>query len=647
MIKYDVFLSYSHADLAIAEMLSKRIRRFKIPARLKHSLTKLEIFRDIERLTAGSDLSGLLTEHLNSSRHLVLLMSSAAKKSTYVNNEVVAFLKTHELKSIIFVLVEGEFADNLPPALQDQKIEPLYIDLRNPDRKKIRYETLRLIAALLDVDFTLLSLEDLKYRRRKRQLALAGLLTALIIAACSYLIISTEVYHWTIVSQPKQAEIIMPVHEIAVSRKDPSVVLFRGRSAKYANFPRPEGVSIKPVGENFLSNETIFRDKDLHNFIKKQQRMLPVVSLDFRLESLQGKGRINIYAVLSDTDSVYFFRDLYFKGKDLDGKERAIKAVVRLYLRHTDLSDLYPILKILEEEKITDFTNTSVAATIHNYVNGTTKKERFELKQNDAGYAEMVEIWAPDEHVFSNNSADSVMIDDQRLQDANNGSDLWESIVKDPAWMPVEKHDVKSIESYFTSDEVDSIPVVLARWFKNNIAFLTDPPSKSQLISCIENAELSKINVLLSTFGNQHGIMVEITGIMDNNIGEEKISCYLYKVAASKSWNTLQLPAGLANARIIDLIMLDTVGQNLMILTNNKGYFKTRNEGRTWEEANYGEIGFQNGARVKTLVTPSAGIYAFVDRNTSVNEGANNLFLLKRRNWLQRLRIGLGNLINE
>jgi hypothetical protein len=646
MEKYDVFLSYSHADLVIAELLSKRMRRFKIPsARIGHDHKKLEVFRDKERLSASSDLTYELTEHLNASKHLVLLISPSTKTSQYVNNEVTAWLKTRDVKSLIFILVEGELFDNLPPILQHQIIEPLYIDLRNSNKKIFKHESLRLIAALLNVDFTLLSLEDLKYRRRKRQLTVAGLLTALIIAAGFYLIISTAAYHWKPVNQPKLEEDIMPVHEIVVNRKNPSIVLFKGINAKYGTNPRPEGESIRPVENYSFDNDIILGNEKLIPYLKRQKEMRPVISIDFRLTNHEGKGEINIYAALADNDTTYFLRTLHFKGKDLNGVQKEINTGVLLHLRNRDMSDLYPLMKVLTEEKIADLNNSQVETTIYNHLDGTTKEELFQLVSNDEGYADWVERWGQEDIIFSNRPSAAIMIDGETLAGRENDHDVWKTILKSPEWIPFVKRDIKGIGSFSKEFDMDSLPGILAGWFKKNIPFSTPPPM-DKLNPCIQRADFAAMSTIVSDFGKQYGIILEIRSTMDNEISEEKTPCYFYKIANSSPWKELKLPELLRNSFIIDLVMLDAAGKNFMILTNNKGYFRTFDGGKTWKESNYGEISFQDGVRVKTLVTPSSKVYAFVDRNVSANEGANTLFVLEERNWFQRLRIGFAQLIN-
>jgi hypothetical protein len=106
--RYDAFLSYSHAELALAERISRRIRTYRPPRAVGIKRRKLEVFRDRERLTASPDLSQLLADAVGSSRHLVLLASPSSAQSPYVNQEVTTFLEQTGLAGVADVACGGE-----------------------------------------------------------------------------------------------------------------------------------------------------------------------------------------------------------------------------------------------------------------------------------------------------------------------------------------------------------------------------------------------------------------------------------------------------------------------------------------------------------------------------------------------------------
>jgi hypothetical protein len=77
----DIFISYSRKDALWAEAIHEQLA--------KH----LTVYRDTDRLNAGDDWQGELDEALAASRHLVLLWSEDARKSTPVNDELTKFLQ--------------------------------------------------------------------------------------------------------------------------------------------------------------------------------------------------------------------------------------------------------------------------------------------------------------------------------------------------------------------------------------------------------------------------------------------------------------------------------------------------------------------------------------------------------------------------
>src|SRR5689334_7418932 len=98
-MKYWAFLSYSHADEAVATRLHRALESYTLPATVRraHSLPKrlIPVFRDVEELEAASGLSRRLESALDESRWLIVLCSPASAKSKYVNAEIEYFLKKH------------------------------------------------------------------------------------------------------------------------------------------------------------------------------------------------------------------------------------------------------------------------------------------------------------------------------------------------------------------------------------------------------------------------------------------------------------------------------------------------------------------------------------------------------------------------
>jgi hypothetical protein len=138
---------------------------------------------------------------------------------------------------VIVVLCDGELNSALPATLRARQMEPLYIDLRDANRKRFRLESLRLIAAVYGVDYSELRRQDNEERRKRRAVAVAASIVFALVLASGYLISTTPAEVWSPVPQPVRlgnVDPLMPVENIAVNRSDPSVVVWLGYNARYA-----------------------------------------------------------------------------------------------------------------------------------------------------------------------------------------------------------------------------------------------------------------------------------------------------------------------------------------------------------------------------------------------------------------------------
>lgn len=180
--KYFAFLSYAHKDARTAAALSRYIETFRVPVKLggkEQQLPKrmMPIFRDRDEFSASSDLGTAIQDALAKSGALIVLCSSDAARSRWVNEEIRTFQRVSESRRIFPVLLEGEPSEAFPLALTEKGSEPLAVDLR-PHKENLRDGRLRLVAALLGVDFDALKQRELR-RVRTAQLR-TGLIAAVI-----------------------------------------------------------------------------------------------------------------------------------------------------------------------------------------------------------------------------------------------------------------------------------------------------------------------------------------------------------------------------------------------------------------------------------------------------------------------------------
>lgn len=182
---YIAFISYRHLplDIAVAEELHKLIERYRIPRALRKSDSgKLGyVFRDRDELPVSSDLSHDIEEALDNSEFLIVVCTPGTPQSIWVKREIEYFLRHHDRNRILAVLADGEPNESFPPLLTHiyepdgktvaQEVEPLAANICGANQKetlsKLRGESLRLIAALMDCPYDELRQRERKHKQRR------------------------------------------------------------------------------------------------------------------------------------------------------------------------------------------------------------------------------------------------------------------------------------------------------------------------------------------------------------------------------------------------------------------------------------------------------------------------------------------------
>ncbi len=194
--RYSAFISYNHADKAIAGWLHRELESYSIP---KHLLGRESpigplgpklppVFRDREELASSADLAKSVREALEQSATLIVICSPNGAQSRWVNEEVRTFRALGRADRIQCLIVAGEphAARNsaldpklecFPPALfEDANFEPLAADLR-PSIDGKQAAKLKLLAGMMDVGY-----DDLRQREaERRQRRLATIATASVV----------------------------------------------------------------------------------------------------------------------------------------------------------------------------------------------------------------------------------------------------------------------------------------------------------------------------------------------------------------------------------------------------------------------------------------------------------------------------------
>jgi len=167
--RYAAFISYAHADEAMATRLHKALETYPVPRHLRaQGKTTKPVFRDVAELTAAHSLSEKIRAAVKSSRVLIVLCSPAAKASHWVNEEIRLFRELHGDAAILSAIIEGTPDTAFPEALTEGGREPLAAAL-GTDKTGFRLGVTQLAAGMLDT-----GLDDLVQRGAKRRQRILG-----------------------------------------------------------------------------------------------------------------------------------------------------------------------------------------------------------------------------------------------------------------------------------------------------------------------------------------------------------------------------------------------------------------------------------------------------------------------------------------
>tara|TARA_R110000824_G_scaffold104214_6_gene247370 strand:+ start:39307 stop:40848 length:1542 start_codon:yes stop_codon:yes gene_type:complete len=184
-VRFRAFVSYSHADAAIAQKLHRKIETYRLPRHLQADQMDCpdngrlgRIFRDREDLPAAEDLSESVKQALAGSQVLVVICSPDAKASIWVAREIELFRALHPGRPVLAALVRGEPEEAFPAPLLNGA-EPLAADLRK-EGDGWRLGILKIIAGIAEVPLDALVQRDATRRIRRVMAVTGGTLVALL-----------------------------------------------------------------------------------------------------------------------------------------------------------------------------------------------------------------------------------------------------------------------------------------------------------------------------------------------------------------------------------------------------------------------------------------------------------------------------------
>jgi WD40 repeat protein len=205
--QYEAFISYSHAgDSTFAAELQRILNRIARPTYKWWQWWPPRVFRDQTNLAAASDLGAEIENALAGSDSFVLLASTQAAASPWVDREVRTWCANKRSDRLFIALTSGAIAwddahgdfdrartNAIPPALRRVfDTEPLWVDFTGVREDESLSRDPRFIdgaatlaAAIRGTDKDAIVGEDVRQRRRTKQLVggAIGLLTLLTVLA--------------------------------------------------------------------------------------------------------------------------------------------------------------------------------------------------------------------------------------------------------------------------------------------------------------------------------------------------------------------------------------------------------------------------------------------------------------------------------
>ena len=114
--KYRAFISYSHADEKWARWLHRGLEGYGVPGRLVGTRTAYgtiparfsPVFLDREELATAASLGDTLASALEQSAFQIVICSTAAARSRWVNEEILTYKRLGRERRIFCLVVDGE-----------------------------------------------------------------------------------------------------------------------------------------------------------------------------------------------------------------------------------------------------------------------------------------------------------------------------------------------------------------------------------------------------------------------------------------------------------------------------------------------------------------------------------------------------------
>lgn len=387
----------------------------------------------------------------------------------------------------------------------------------------------------------------------------------------------------------------------------------------------------------------------------------PVARMEFKILDSNGvaesTGTVEIYGVVEKQGQIQFARSLRFSGqpiRDTEGPARGkpqggasgadtreavkTKATPLTLLNNADsVFDLGDYAEYLAGERLLR-SDSTIRGTVRDLVNNKEYGVDFEMDDLlSDGYTSLKEYYGHEFKVFSARDPKQVLINGAKLADRQYDPMLWDEITRLPEWA-VYQAPARSTRS-----------TILDLSLKNLMKLVENlgggPSLEAELGKLDRDHDYADINVLSTTSGVDRADLIRLTwwkGNQGHSPGYVEGFDWIARFGREAPWRLVQLPPG----NVEGAWTLDKGGRAGLLLTTERGFYRTSDGGLSWEPADYNETGFTNGKAVRPIVIDGdLTTFALIDRGTAEGDGENPLFRLRRRRLAERWKAVLGELL--